>query len=327
MEARLGANQRFVDQPLVVIAAFHPENNALILLQHSVIDVTQVNSMQFIASVLDKGLQRWQDFSLQARLDEQEQSASRCGFISFGESTRKRKTLTSMEEERTEKKETKEKLEIELKSKKRIKKAKLELKPEPVSKKYNLVKLRINFPNGQTIERLFDCCDQVQQIFCFVESHELRNTNGNIIEEWELIRTFPNAQKYTDPNLTLKEAGITQPIKLFVQESLHSLLFIVSIIFSLEQKRALIKPFFKTASLRFYHFRKSNFLFILKRQNIAIILCLLAIIFFPVERFIQTYKMLRRFETHFTMKCRTTKKKNYKAMSFFSFSFSSSEQN
>jgi len=87
-----------------------------------------------------------------------------------------------------------------------------------VSKRHDVVRLRINFPNGQKLERQFDCCDQVKQIFYFVESQELRNANGDIIEEWELMRTFPDVQKYSDPDLTLKEAGITQPMKLFVQE-------------------------------------------------------------------------------------------------------------
>jgi len=82
----------------------------------------------------------------------------------------------------------------------------------------NLVKLRIHLPNSCKVERQFQCDDKVEQIFYFVENQELRNVKGDLIENWELISTFPDVKKYHNPHLTLKEAGITHAMKLIVQE-------------------------------------------------------------------------------------------------------------
>ncbi|ETN97102.1 UBX domain-containing protein, partial [Reticulomyxa filosa] len=107
----------------------------------------------------------------------------------------------------------------------RIENAKTKLKPEPIAMNMDsskdkalIVKIRINLPDGRNLERQFHCNDKMEQIFYFIESQELKNTQGDIIDKWELIRNFPKIQKFYNPNLTLAESGITHAIKLFVQQ-------------------------------------------------------------------------------------------------------------
>ncbi|ETO05193.1 UBX domain-containing protein [Reticulomyxa filosa] len=232
--------------PFVAIMSIHPENNNLIVWEYVQIH-EEMTPTEFIGNVLDSNIQQWEQFKFDLLAQREEQAASR--FCVFFSKKKKNQIIEieyeealvkelSKEEEKLwmnelnelnndEKQQEKDQIDDvdKINSQIRIENAKTKLKPEPIAMNMDsskdkalIVKIRINLPDGRNLERQFHCNDKMEQIFYFIESQELKNTQGDIIDKWELIRNFPKIQKFYNPNLTLAESGITHAIKLFVQQ-------------------------------------------------------------------------------------------------------------
>ncbi|ETO08443.1 hypothetical protein RFI_28945 [Reticulomyxa filosa] len=244
-----GSSLDSIDEPLIAIVGIHPEYNRLVLLERALVDPTQVSPMEFVCNVLDQGIQKWQEFKLKLIREEEERSASRLireqqekeyeellrkelerqqrdsedngnpleNMFEYGAKlkTDPKRGVHERDDENEEDEEVK-KL-TQLRCQQRIEHAKSKLNSEPVNSS-DSVKVRIHLPNGTKLERQFQHDDAIEQIFYFVESHDLRTAQGDIVEDWELIRTFPHVFKYEKSQLTLRQLGITSSINLFVQQ-------------------------------------------------------------------------------------------------------------
>ncbi|ETO27838.1 hypothetical protein RFI_09295 [Reticulomyxa filosa] len=230
-----------VDGVWVAMLSVNPRSNAVVILDSVVIEPKKMLGMEFRMNVLDSALHKWRELQITWQQEQDEANASRLLRLQQEEEYERElreETRREKERERGKEKDRRddekynsddkdndkdskddEDSETKMKSIRRIENAKTKLTPEPsfvdVSR---CVKIRINLPNGKKIERLFQRTDPIEQIFYFVETHELRDANGLFIEHWELIRTLPDLHKYQKSKSTLQQLGITFPVNLFVQQ-------------------------------------------------------------------------------------------------------------
>jgi len=81
---------------------------------------------------------------------------------------------------------------------------------EPSATEEGVTQLVIRLTDGSRLQRRFKATDKLQVVFDFVDS-------SNEVDNYELVTNFPR-KVFSDPHVTLKEAGLSPQAALFVQE-------------------------------------------------------------------------------------------------------------
>jgi len=85
------------------------------------------------------------------------------------------------------------------------------LPSEPLPSEEGITQLVIRLTDGSRLQRRFKVMDKLQTVFDFVDS------TSNEVESYDLLTNFPR-KVFSDPHMTLQEAGLTPQAALFVQE-------------------------------------------------------------------------------------------------------------
>jgi len=133
-----------------------------------------------------------------------------------------------MEEEQRMKQEEEARLmveEEERQRRERLREAKKALVPEEPEAGPGVCSVRLRFPDGSSEQRRFAFEQPLQTIFDFVECHELKNAQGEIIDSplpngaraFRLVTSYPR-KSLEDPSLTLQQLNLGSKIVLIVEE-------------------------------------------------------------------------------------------------------------
>jgi len=83
--------------------------------------------------------------------------------------------------------------------------------PEPSPSEDGVTSLVVRLTDGSRLQRRFRVTDKIQAVLDFVDS------SSNEVDSYDLLSNFPR-KVFSDPHMTLKEAGLVPQAALFVQE-------------------------------------------------------------------------------------------------------------
>lgn len=82
------------------------------------------------------------------------------------------------------------------------------------------IRIQFRLPDGKSIRRKFHTTDSLVHLSNFIESHELLDVDGNHIDDWEFMLSYPRKTFRKYESLTLIEAGIPDQTVIYVREYL-----------------------------------------------------------------------------------------------------------